>query len=984
MLSKFFHRLFVIVLCGLLVFLDPSLAAYADLYAQNGSPVWSNVSFDNMGVVEAGNFGIIDDTSLINQIGYNPSRAFESGTPVSQTIKVGDLSVFGLGNRKVSDFLGGADPNKVSLGAFKAINGNTLNDLASSVPGLANLPTTSIPLVQAIVSGNNAGIANSALPFLQQVSPEIKNYLSANPWAKDLPLEQLLQGDWQGAALQGALKVGLPKLVEQFPALKNIPLGGILSAASTGDYKALIGVGISFGLSKLQGPLSEFLKGNPALANLPIGVLTNINNLSIGSIPNLASTALTSIPGLKNQIIKNVPGLANVPLESLLSLIKAATARIDFPDAGATTATRALTGGGYSFASTPCPGGVCSNFEINDAKALLFSQQLNGLQFVVGSNDPKKGQSVKGGKGPLAKMFKGKEPVHIRPWGDDPNVALVATKVDDEKGTVSFAFYLRVCADIPFVGRSCTPYGIGPIPFTTMKEGDTVVVISAGQPPINANNFTGDPCGSNGPSVDPNAPRSQQNIKRYLDRIAHGESSDGRDLGPNYLGATGKYQFIPSTRAGILEKYGYDGWNPAQWDNASIALIKDVGGQQTLNRIAAGDFAYADQVLNRTWTSLPGGAEVSPKWSNSSSIAQYGPINSATLVSSTSSSSSGSGSPKTLYGYSQQTQARADDLVPVTTRPGLGRTEYLHKTAAAAFEQMVRAAAGSGITLSAFSGFRSIPIQQGLWDAQVRKLGSPEAAAKVSAPPGYSEHQSGFAVDISNNNASQDLNNGFQNSAAYQWLKSNAAAYGFSQSYNGTPGVGADNEAWHWRYKSIPAPNSGTLVASNSASVCGAPIPCKDGSTCILLNPIPKGKIPSYGGMFDACRDYGCPRRHAGVDLQSPKGYQNWQRGPGENIMAAADGTVTELTPVGGRCGGIVGIKHPNPNLETRYVHMVQTFVRNGQPVKRGQFVGVEGNETPQGCGSSGTHLHYEIYIGGTATNPVKVKHDPPLPTAPG
>lgn len=820
MLSKLFRRIFAVLLCGLLFLLDPSLSARADINALNGSPVWSKVSFDNMGVVGAANYGVIDDPSLINQIGYNPSRAFDIGTPVSQTIKVGDLDIFGLGNKTVGAFLGGADPNTVSLGEFKAINGNSLSDLAKSVPGLSQIPASSIPLVQSILSGNNSGIASNALPLLQQVSPEIKNYLSANPWAKDLPLEQLMQGDWQGAAFQGALKAGLPKLVEQFPALKNIPLGGILSAASTGNTQALVGVGLDYGMKKAQESLGEFLKDNPALANLPIGTLTNINNLSLGSVPNLANTALTSIPGVKNQIVQNVPGLANVPLDSLLGLIKAAIAKIDFPDAGAKSATRALTGGGYSFASTPCTTEVCPNFEINDAKALLFSDQLNGLQFVVGSLDAKKGQSVKGGKGPLAKMFNGKEPVHIRPWGDGPNVAMAATKVDDVKGTASFAFYLRVCADIPFYGRSCTPYAIGPIPFTTLHEGETVVIQSAGQPPINASNFTGSPCGDNAPSVDPNAPLSQQNIKRYLDRIALGESTGGTNNGASSAGALGKYQFIPTTRALILEKYGYDGLNPAQWDNASIALIKEVGGQQTLNRIAAGDFAYADAVLNKTWTSLPGGAEHAgnANWQQPNVNVTYGPVNAstATLASGTSGTST-----------------------------------------------------------------------------------------------------------------------------------------------------------------------SATLVASNSASICGAPVPCKEGQSCILLNPNPKGKIPSYGGMYDACRD-GCSRRHAGVDLQSPKGYQNWQRGPGENIRAAADGTVTELTPVGGRCGGIVGIKHPNPNLETRYVHMVQTLVSKGQPVKRGQFVGVEGNETPEGCGSSGTHLHYEIYIGGTATNPVKVKHDPPLPTAPG
>jgi murein DD-endopeptidase MepM/ murein hydrolase activator NlpD len=661
---KLITRVFLMLLCGLLVFTNLSTSAYAytaqsAIAQSNGAPIWSQVSFDNMGTVQGSNFGYVDDPALIQAIGYNPSRAFSPGDLVSTTLKIGDLDIFGLGSKTVGDFLGGANPNNVSLGTFKAVNGLSLNDLIASDPALGKMPINSIPLVQSILSGNRSGIANNIFPFLQQVSPDVKQYLQANPWAKDLPVEQLLQGDWQGVALQGALKVGLPKLIQQFPSLKQIPIGDILTAAQSGNPKALV----TFGAQTL---LDKFAKDNPALANLPIGTLTNINNLSISAIPNLANTALTSIPGLKNQIIKNVPGLANVPLDSLLGLIKSAVAKIDFPDAGAQSATRAMTGGGYSFASTPCATGVCPNFEVNDAKALLFSNQLNGLQFVVGSLDSKKGQSVKGGKGPLAAMFGGKESVHIRPWGDGPNVAMAATNVDDVKGTASFAFYIRVCADLPLVGRTCSPYGIGPIPFTTIHEGETVVIQSAGQPPINAAAYapafgTAGGCGSSGnaapaPSSSPNAPISQQNLKRYLDRIALGESSGGLNLGPNYLGAYGKYAFIPATRASILSKYGYDGWEPAQWDNASIALIKDVGGQKTLDLIAQGNFGYADTVLNGTWSSLPGGREQSPAWSNPTTLAAYGAVSvvgalpnsqqqPATLVASTSASLCGNPTP---------------------------------------------------------------------------------------------------------------------------------------------------------------------------------------------------------------------------------------------------------------------------------------------------------------------------------------------------
>jgi murein DD-endopeptidase MepM/ murein hydrolase activator NlpD len=640
-------RILSLCFAALLSFLGlahPAMAYASYLPQTNGQPNWTQISFNNMGTVQSDNLGILDDLSLIRQLGYNPSRAYSAGNNLSSVLKVGDLDIFGIGNKSVGSFLGGANPNNVSLGEFEAINGVSFADLSSSIQGLNNLPISSFPLLQSVISGNQSGISQNLVPFLQQVSPQIKNYLSANPWAADLPVEQILQGNWQGAAVQGALKVGLPKLVQQFPSLNNIPLGDIVSAASTGNFNAIASAGIQYGIKQLGQSVGDFLKNNPQLAALPIGMLTNINKFSINSIPGLANTGISAIPGVKNQLIKNVPGVENVPLTSLLGLLTAAFAKVDLTHEGDGEAPRALSGGGYTFASTPCTGPACSNFEVNQATALnpLLSPLLNGTQFVVGSNDSKKGQSVKGGTGPLGKMFGGKEPVHIRPWGDDPNISMAVLSVNDVKGDAQLGFYLRVCAQPPLMPKTCTPYAIGPIPFMTVHEGDTVVIQSTNPPPFSAPSLGGySNCG--GTSSIPNTPgggtssAGSKGIQTYLARIAEGESSGGVNLGPNSIGAYGKYQFIPSTRASILQKYGHDAWLPSQWDAAAIDLMGDVGGQKVINAINAGDFTYADQVLNTTWTSLPGGAE--DNWT-AAKLAQFGGVtgsSGATLVASTSS-----------------------------------------------------------------------------------------------------------------------------------------------------------------------------------------------------------------------------------------------------------------------------------------------------------------------------------------------------------
>ncbi len=112
---------------------------------------------------------------------------------------------------------------------------------------------------------------------------------------------------------------------------------------------------------------------------------------------------------------------------------------------------------------------------------------------------------------------------------------------------------------------------------------------------------------------------------------------------------------------------------------------------------------------------------------------------------------------------------------------------------------LFNAAAAAGVPLSLTSSYRSYSNQVTTYNHWVQVNGSYAAADKVSARPGYSEHQTGFAVDLAAGGCTLEC---FGNSAQYAWMKQNAHRYGFVERYPAGHEVitGYSPEAWHWRY----------------------------------------------------------------------------------------------------------------------------------------------------------------------------------------
>ena len=107
-----------------------------------------------------------------------------------------------------------------------------------------------------------------------------------------------------------------------------------------------------------------------------------------------------------------------------------------------------------------------------------------------------------------------------------------------------------------------------------------------------------------------------------------------------------------------------------------------------------------------------------------------------------------------------------------------------------------------GIYLVFLSGYRSINLQNDIFYS-LKSIRNQEAAerARVSAPPGYSEHSTGFAIDIGDATRREtDFETDFEKTDTFRWLKKNAAKFHFKLSFN-KDNKFIDYEPWHWRYE---------------------------------------------------------------------------------------------------------------------------------------------------------------------------------------
>ena len=127
----------------------------------------------------------------------------------------------------------------------------------------------------------------------------------------------------------------------------------------------------------------------------------------------------------------------------------------------------------------------------------------------------------------------------------------------------------------------------------------------------------------------------------------------------------------------------------------------------------------------------------------------------------------------------------------------------LRAEAAKAADTMIDAAATDGVTLLVSSAYRSYAVQQQTYQYWVSVNGQ-KVADQLSARPGYSEHQTGLAIDFASPEGCR-LEECYRDTLAGQWLAKNAPRYGYILRFpDGRQSVtGYRFEPWHYRYVGV-------------------------------------------------------------------------------------------------------------------------------------------------------------------------------------
>lgn len=148
--------------------------------------------------------------------------------------------------------------------------------------------------------------------------------------------------------------------------------------------------------------------------------------------------------------------------------------------------------------------------------------------------------------------------------------------------------------------------------------------------------------------------------------------------------------------------------------------------------------------------------------------------------------------------YNYVTEDYIPESLQIVSSKYSSKTVKLVSYAKEAFEELAAAAEKENYTINAMSSYRDYAYQNTLYNNYAKKDGY-DNADTYSARPGYSEHQTGLAVDIDNK---KEYFTNFEKTKEYEWMQNNAYKYGFILRFpkDKVLETGYEYESWHYRY----------------------------------------------------------------------------------------------------------------------------------------------------------------------------------------
>jgi D-alanyl-D-alanine carboxypeptidase len=174
-----------------------------------------------------------------------------------------------------------------------------------------------------------------------------------------------------------------------------------------------------------------------------------------------------------------------------------------------------------------------------------------------------------------------------------------------------------------------------------------------------------------------------------------------------------------------------------------------------------------------------------------------------------------------LLGHIPYDEVPASELVPAPPGFAIGQPCFVNRAMLPDLTRLIdaaRAAPGVGNSLRGVSCFRSIARQRAIFCGGIgprRASHDPAERARTSAPPGHSEHGTGYALDfgVVPSPHCPEVSDCIAGTPGGQWLLDHASEYGFELSFPPGNAQGVTWEPWHWRWVGTSMLETGALRA---------------------------------------------------------------------------------------------------------------------------------------------------------------------------